>query len=103
MVDKSVQLNQDFSEKTLITNVASDSIRTQSSRVHPSPGAARNVWALPLTSSCNMMGEDESDHGGDKDQTGMDDKDVHLLYSVNSSDSIIVIEDIFDIIKNGLV
>lgn len=46
-------------------NVASaDGIRTQNSKVHPSPGACtRSVWALPLTyDSCNMVAEEDGAH-----------------------------------------
>lgn len=51
-------------ERNEFFNVAStDGIRTQHSKVHPSPGAgtARSVWALPLNyDSCNMVAEEDS-------------------------------------------
>lgn len=74
-------------------------IRTQSSKVHPSPGAARNVWALPLTASCNMVTEDNDHNHTEEEASPIEEKDSNLLVS----ELYVNIEDIFDVIKNGLV
>lgn len=77
--------------------VASENvIRTQNSKVHPSPGVARNiVWAIsPLTASCNMVTEDNATT--EEETSPIEEKDSNLLCSVSS-----VIDDIFDVIKTG--
>lgn len=80
------------------TNVATDnSIKTQSGKVYPSPGAARSVWALPLTASCNMVTDDNDHNHTEEETTPLEDKDTNLL----NADLVVHIDDIFDVIKNG--
>lgn len=69
--------------------MASDNgLKTQSSKVHPSPGAARSVWALPLTASCNMVGEEHDHHHTEEEQSPTDDdgngKDMLTLMLANN-------------------
>lgn len=95
-------------------------LKTQSSKVHPSPGAARSVWALPLTASCNMVGEEHDHHHTEEEQSPTDDdtgtgKDMlmnnggggqqqqqhQLLRAADGTELLISCEDVFDVIKNG--
>lgn len=78
-------------------------IKTQCSKVHPSPGAARSVWALPLTASCNMVAEEnEHNHTDREEQSPTEEKDSNIL-CCDSTEMLIqsVTDDIFDVIKNG--
>lgn len=80
--------------------MASESgIRTQNSKVHPSPGVARSiVWAIsPLTASCNMVTEDHEHAHTEEETTPIEEKDSNLL----CSELVVHIDDIFDVIKNG--
>lgn len=89
-------------EELIIYNVASENgIRTQSSKVHPSPGAARSVWALPLTASCNMVSEENEHNHTEEEQSPTEEKDSNLLCCSDGSDILVSVEDIFDAIKNG--
>lgn len=74
-------------------------IRTQNSKVHPSPGVARSiVWAIsPLTASCNMVTEDNEHNHTEEESTPIEEKDSNLL----CSELVVHIDDIFDVIKNG--
>lgn len=74
-------------------------LRTQSSKVHPSPGVARSVWALPLTASCNMVTDDNEHNHTEEESTPIEEKDTNLL----CSELVVHIDDIFDVIKNGYV
>lgn len=88
--------------------------------MHPSPGAARSVWALPLTASCNMVGEEHDHHHTEEEQSPTDDdtgtgKDMQmnnsggggqqqqhqLLRAADGTELLISCEDVFDVIKNG--
>jgi palmitoyltransferase ZDHHC13/17 len=96
-----VKKQEVFSEH--FNKVASDNgIRTQCSKVHPSPGVARSVWALPLTSSCNMASE-ENDHHAEDAKTPADDKDSNRLSIIDSTEMLIQtsMDDIFEVIKSG--
>lgn len=90
-------------------------LKTQSSKVHPSPGAARSVWALPLTASCNMVGV-EHDHHQEEEEPEEDGKDMlltmmasnsssghshQLLRAADGTELELSVEDVFDVIKNG--
>lgn len=79
--------------------VASENgIRTQNSKVHPSPNAISRVWAIsPLTASCNMTTEDSDHNHTEEDSTPIEEKDSNLL----CSELVVHIDDIFDVIKNG--
>lgn len=81
--------------------VASENgLKTQSSKVHPSPGAARrSVWALPLTASCNMVAE-ESNHT-EEETSPTEEKDCNMLCCSDGTEMMISVEEIFDIVKNG--
>lgn len=108
--------------------MASDNgLKTQSSKVHPSPGAARSVWALPLTASCNMVGEDHDHHHTEEEEQSPSDSDTkdllggsggggntgggtggsgsngggQLLRAADGTELLISCEDVFDVIKNG--
>lgn len=73
-------------------------IRTQNSKVFPSPGAARrSVWALPLTASCNMVTEEHDHNHTEEESSPIEEKDSNLL----CSELVVHIDDIFDVIKNG--
>lgn len=67
--------------------------------MHPSPGAARSVWALPLTASCNMVTE-EHNHT-EEEQSPTEEKDTNLLCSADGTEMLVSVEDVFDVIKNG--
>ncbi|EDX04780.1 GD22128 [Drosophila simulans] len=97
------------------------------SKVHPSPGAARSVWALPLTasSSCNMVVAEEDGHAhaddihldhrphsppltgrgtdGGHGSGGVEDHENVLLFEGLDGATTVSLDDIFDIIKNGEV
>jgi len=97
------------------------------SKVHPSPGAARSVWALPLTasSSCNMVVAEEDGHAhaddihldhrphspplagrgtdGGHGEGGVEDHENVLLFEGLDGATTVNLDDIFDIIKNGEV
>lgn len=79
------------------TLAVENGFKTQTGKVYPSPGAARSVWALPLTASCNMV-TDDNDHNHTEEETSpIEDKDTNLL----CSELVVHIDDIFDVIKNG--
>lgn len=82
-----------------------NSIRTQNSKVHPSPGAARSVWALPLTASCNMVGEEDNAPHTDQEVDRSPIEEQHdsnlLIEGVDGAKANL--DDIFDVIKNGEV
>lgn len=63
------------------------------SKVHPSPGAARGVWALPQPPSCNMVADSDNLHN----------QDSSLINCSESTDllSIQASELIFDAVKSG--
>lgn len=80
--------------------VASENvIRTQNSKVHPSPGVARSiVWAIsPLTASCNMVTEDNDNHTEEATTPSSNNTDSNLL----CSELVVHIDDIFDVIKTN--
>lgn len=80
---------------------AENGIRTQNSKVHPSPNAisrSSGVWAIsPLTASCNMTTEDTDHNHTEQETTPIEEKDSNLL----CTELVVHIDDIFDVIKNG--
>lgn len=80
---------------------AENGIRTQNSKVHPSPNAisrSSGVWAIsPLTASCNMTTEDSDHNHTEEETTPIEEKDSNLL----CTELVVHIDDIFDVIKNG--
>lgn len=88
------------------TVASENTVRTQNSKVHPSPGTARSVWALPLTASCNMVAEEDSaahtDQEAEHSPLCEEQRDVHQVLQAADGE-IINLDDIFDIIKAGEV
>lgn len=98
-----------------------DFYNVASSKVHPSPGAARSVWALPLTasSSCNMEEDGHAhadididiDHrphsppgtNGPVNNGEGSEHDSNMLLFEGLDGATVNLDDIFDIIKSGEV
>lgn len=69
--------------------------------MHPSPGAARSVWALPLTASCNMVTEENEHNHTEEETSPIEEKDSNLLCCSDGTEMLVSVEEIFDVIKNG--
>ncbi|KAH1028696.1 hypothetical protein HUJ05_002028 [Dendroctonus ponderosae] len=64
-------------------------VTTSHYKIHPSPGIARNIWALPPETSCDMAADAEDPSVSEED----DPENAHIAEQIN--------KDIFDLLKMG--